>query len=80
MNIERISDQYRPRLRHYFLVQLGDADEAHACAEETVRLFFAGAEGRRRRAEVHLNVHLMRIAFGLCARKQAEKWSQSAAA
>lgn len=78
-NIGQIYQEYYARLRHYFLIQLGDVSETDECVHETIRLFFFFMEerqwGEEEEAE-YIFVYLMRIAGLLCSRKLIEKRSQ----
>jgi hypothetical protein len=76
--IGQIYQEHYPRLRHYFLMQLGDASEADECIHETIRLFFFFMEERQWEEEKaeYISVYLMRIAGLLCSRKLIEKRSQ----
>jgi DNA-directed RNA polymerase specialized sigma24 family protein len=73
-SFEHVLEKYHRRLRRYFLVQLGDAVDVEACVEETVRRLFDFMKSRRWEREAdNINAYLMRIAFGVCSRKQAEE-------
>lgn len=77
--IGQIYQKYYARLRHYFLIQLGDVSEADKCVHETIRLFFFFMEERQWREEEeaeYISVYLMRIAGPLCSRKLIEKRSR----
>jgi DNA-directed RNA polymerase specialized sigma24 family protein len=72
-----VYEEHYGRLRHYFLLQIGDAAEAEACVHETIRRFFFFMEDRNWEAEVkYISIYLMRIAGLLCSRKLAEKRAQ----
>jgi DNA-directed RNA polymerase specialized sigma24 family protein len=72
--LEQVFDKYRPRLRRYFLVQLGDGVEADSYARETVHRLFDFMKGHQWEREAdYINGYLMRIAFDLCSYKQAEQ-------
>lgn len=73
-SFEYVFEKYHRRLRRYFLVQLGDAAEVETCVEETVSRLFDFMKSRRWEQEAdNINAYLMRIAFGVCSRKQAEE-------
>jgi DNA-directed RNA polymerase specialized sigma24 family protein len=72
-----VYQEHGARLRHYFLVQLGDAAEAEDCVQETICRLFFFMEDRNWEAEAeYISVYLMRIAGLLCSRKLSEKSSR----
>lgn len=72
--IGQIYQEHYTRLRHYFLVQLGNASEADDCVHETIRYLFFFMEERDWEAETeYIFVYLMRIAGNLCSKKLGEK-------
>ena len=77
--IGQVYQEHGARLRHYFLVQLGDTSEVDDCVQETICRFFFFMEDRQWEAETkYISVYLMRIAGLLCSRKLAEKRKQRA--
>mgnify|MGYP001143766971 CR=1 FL=1 len=66
--------EHYARLRHYFLMQLGDTSEANDCTQETLRYFFFFMEDRcwAREAQ-HIPVYLMRLAGSVCTSRLAER-------
>jgi hypothetical protein len=78
--VGQVYQEHYPRLRHYFLVQLGDPSEADDLVQETMRHFFFFMEDRHWEGEAeYVPAHLMKIAGLLCSRKLAEKRSRRAA-
>jgi DNA-directed RNA polymerase specialized sigma24 family protein len=75
--IGQVTQEHYARLRHYFLIQLGDASEADECVEETMRHFFFFMEERQWEEETeYISDYLMKIAGLLWSRKVIEKRSR----
>lgn len=72
--VGQIYQRHYTGLRHYFLMQLGDASEADACVEETISRFFFFMEDRCWEADMeYIPVYIMRIAGFLCSKKLAAR-------
>src|SRR5437016_5225667 len=75
--VGQVYQEHYARLRHYFLIQLGNASEADDCVHETLRRLFFFMEERDWEAEAeYIFVYLMRIAGGICSKKLGEKGPQ----
>jgi hypothetical protein len=70
-----IDEEYGPRLRQYFLRQLGSTREADECVRETVRRISVLAEDETAR----VLARVMRAAAALCAERLEEKMGKGAA-
>lgn len=74
LHIGQVYQEHYERLRLYFLTQLGNANEADDCAQETIRRFFFFMEDRCWETDAeYIPVYLMRIAGFLCSRRLAGK-------
>lgn len=73
--VGQVYQKHYATLRRYFLTQLGDAAEAEAGVNETLRLFFLFMEDKSWESHArHARVYLLRIAGGLvCSEKFAAK-------
>lgn len=73
-----VYEEHYTKLRHYFLMLLGNASEAEACLQETFRHFFFFMEDRCWATDVeYMPVYIMRIAGSICSRKLAARERQS---
>lgn len=73
-HVAQVYQEQYARLRHYFLVQLGDGSEVEDCIQETLRRFFFFMEDRDWETEAeYLSVYIMRIAGLLCSRRLREQ-------
>lgn len=71
--VAQIYQEQYARLLRYFLRQLGNAAEAEACVQETIRRLFYFMEDRDWESESeYVPVYLMRIAGLVCSRKLRE--------
>jgi hypothetical protein len=69
-----IKQRYGAKLRRNFLSQLGDASEAEACWQETLRYFLLFMEDHCWEPDEKLTrVYLLRLAGAVCSRRLAEK-------
>lgn len=72
--VGQVYQEHYGKLHHYFLALLGDASEADACVQETIRRFFFFMEDRCWESDMeYMPVYLMRIAGMICSKKLAGK-------
>lgn len=72
--VGQVYGKYYPRLKRYFLRQLGDPSEADDCVRETVYRFFDFMRRRRWEEEAeYVPVYLMRTACIVCSENLSRK-------